>query len=102
MAPEGGIYLSTYLPLIIGGVIGAVGSFVFVVRSHALSEEVQGKLETRKLAIKCALAVYVVIACIYLVTSLIVGDAGFIVTSLGLVVAASIGMVVLWPMSPSQ
>jgi hypothetical protein len=91
---------STYLPFVVGLVLGAIGCLVFIMRSQALSDDDRSDHAAfggrRQLAMRLALSVDVVIAFIFLVVAVVLGDIGFIVTAGILMVCASAGLAVLW------
>jgi hypothetical protein len=81
-------------------VIGAVGSLVFIMRSPALSDEVDGNdrsgANRRRLAIRLTLLAFMILACTSLVVALALGGLGITVTAGSLVLVTGVALVFLW------
>ena len=87
----------TYLPIVAGAVLGAVGSLLFVMRSRAFpkGEYAQGVL-SRQSAVRRVLIIYASIAWICLVVAVAIGDTSFMILTGIIALVASAGLVGLW------
>ena len=99
MLVVGEVSSSTYLPIGIGVIIGAVGSLVFIMRTRALSDEQDSRPATsirRRLALRSVLIIYAIIAWICLAVAVTVGEMALIVLCGVIVLIASIGLMRIW------
>lgn len=91
---------STFLPILVGLVLGAVGSAAFILRAKTFSDENESSPKERdrqrEVALRSVVVAYTVIALICLIVSLVVGDAAFIVVCGVLVLIAVMGLVRVW------
>jgi hypothetical protein len=89
----GDAFTSTYLPVAVGAVVAAVGSVLFIIRSHAFREVGQGDqtmaTNQRRLAVRMVLVLYGIIAGICFVVAIVIGELAFIVLT-GLILLLAI------------
>jgi archaellum biogenesis protein FlaJ (TadC family) len=93
----GGTIADTGIPLVIGGFVGAIGSLIFILRTHAFDQgEKASEKQDRQSAVRRALVIFAIIAWFCLVAALALGDVAFIVTTGIMAIIASAGLVRLW------
>jgi hypothetical protein len=91
----------TYVPILIGAAIGAIGSLVFILRrSVPVPEQEQRNSKSfaaqRRIAVKSVTTIYALIAWGCLAAALALGDVGFIVTTGAIAVVATLGLFIGW------
>jgi hypothetical protein len=86
-----------FLPVVVGAVLGAVGSLLFIMRASVFSKEeyAQGAL-SRQSAVRRVLVIYATIAWICLAAAVAIGDMSFIILTGIIAVLASVGLVGFW------
>lgn len=96
----------TYVPIIVGLLIGAVGAAVVVLRSPAyLRCERRGEGsadQLRRQAVRSVLVSYAVITWFCLAVAVVVGEAAFIVITGAVALIASIGLRRYWLVSKDK
>lgn len=95
------VFMNTYLPVVLGALLGALGSFVFVSRAKALSTKTGDRpsaslAERRKLALRIIVCVYALIAFVCMVVAIAVGDLAFIALSGAILLIACGGLLIVW------
>lgn len=88
---------STYLPIMVGAVLGAVGSVLFIVRSRAFPKEERSQgAFSRQSAVRRVLIIYATVAWICLAAAVFIGNIWFIILTGIIVVIASVGLLGFW------
>lgn len=90
----------TYVPILVGALLGVVISLAYIKRTKALSDMDSPSREaptaSRQQAVRSVLGIYVLIAWACLAVSLALGDFGFILTSGVIAIVATVGAGVQW------
>lgn len=88
---------STYFPIVVGAVVGAVGSVLFVMRSRAFPKEEpsQGAL-SRQSAVRRVLVIYATVAWVCFAAAVFIGNMSFIILTGVIVAIASVGLLGFW------
>lgn len=88
---------SAYFPIILGAVLGAVGTVLFIMRSRAFPKEdrSQGAF-SRQSAVRRVLVIYATVAWICLAAAVFIGNIWFIILTGVIVVIASVGLLGFW------
>lgn len=98
--PIGSAVTGTYLPALIGGVLGAIGSVAFLLHTKAFSNEQatnRGSIvDRRRLSIRIVVSLYLVIAFGGLIVAISIGDPTFIVLTAIIAFIAAGALARLW------
>lgn len=88
----------TYVPLLVGALMGAAISLAFIMRTKALSDKNSPERSTpsRQAAVRSVLVVYVLISWICFATAAVVGDEAFAFITGGIAVLATGGAAFQW------
>jgi hypothetical protein len=89
----------TYIPIVFGAIVGGLVSFVFILRTNALSDDpgrTSTSTVTRQQVLRVALMTYIVIAWVSLIVALALNDTGFIVTTAIITLVTMVVSAVQW------
>lgn len=99
---------STYVSIAIGGVVGAVGTVAYLLRTKAFSDDPpkgspgneprgqSGSIDRRRLSLRIVVSVYCVIAYGCFVAAIAIGDSAFIILTGVIAFLASASLWRLW------
>jgi peptidoglycan biosynthesis protein MviN/MurJ (putative lipid II flippase) len=92
---------NTLIPVVVGLILGALGSVLFIMRSRAFTDEDRGGYSaSRQSAVRRVLIIYAYIAAVCLVAAVAIGDFAFILLTGAMALIALAGLARLW--SPSR
>jgi len=89
-------FTGTYLPVLVGVVIGAVGVLMFVGRSRALKKAEETGQATRAGALRSVLGSFVVVALLFLAGAVVSGNGEFLTATMLITLTAVGGLVFGW------
>jgi len=91
---QAAVPVETYVPLAVGSGVAAIGVLVYLLRYEPPATEsdlVRAWPRRRRVALKIVSGLYVALACLLLIVSLVLGGRGFVMAA-SLLVALAVGM----------